>query len=133
VETCAKNGTKCSTIRMASRTRDIGVMSHHTRIAGFEIRIRNLVDLKNTGYGFVLLTPISNIACRPIYLIFQLEARRIRIRPTIAYAVDVITGRLVSSEGYCVEKRSVRRGQLSSFVFDGIGGKHYHGQRLPAR
>ena len=31
---------------MASRTRDIGVMSHHTRIAGFEIRIRNLVDLK---------------------------------------------------------------------------------------
>jgi len=68
VETCAKNGTKCSTIRMASRTRDIGVISHHTRIAGFVIRIRNLVDLKkNTGYGFVLLTPISNIACSPIY------------------------------------------------------------------
>ena len=32
-----------------------------------------------------------------------------------------------------MEKRSVRRAQSASFVFDGIGSKHYQGQRLPAR
>ena len=45
-KTCAKNGIKHIAIRMASRTRGIGVNSHHTRITGFVLRIRDLVGLR---------------------------------------------------------------------------------------
>ena len=70
-----------------------------------------------------------------MYLTFQREARRIRIRPTIAYAVDVITGRLVSSEvsvwrnGVCVEV-NYRPSSSTVSVVNTTKDNDYHRDRV---